>query len=291
MLFPSRSGAPAGLMENAPSTNRGLYNVAASILPPLRSVARTLRRLGYDLERSLPRPARRALRRALGRPLRPGDIRMGDLRRTTPLSRQFGFDRGTPIDRYYIESFLEAHRGDVQGHVLEVAEDTYTRRYGGAHVSQNDVLHISPDHPAATLTGDLTAANHIPSDTFDCIVLTQTLQLIYDVEAAMETLHRILQPGGVLLATVPGITPIPADIEGEAWYWSFTRHSLSRLAAAPFGTEQVEVHSYGNVLAATSFLQGMAVQEIGATQLDAFDPDYEMIVGLRAEKQASSVPA
>ena len=47
------------------------------------------------------------------------------------LSRDFGFDRGTPIDRYYIESFLSTHASDIRGHVLEVADNTYTRRFGG----------------------------------------------------------------------------------------------------------------------------------------------------------------
>lgn len=246
--------------------------------------ALAVRKLGRGLERSLPRPARRALRRALGRPLQPGDVQMGDLRRTTPLSRQFGFDRGTPIDRHYIESFLDAHRDDIQGHVLEIAEDTYTRQFGGTQVNKSDVLHFYPDHPGATITGDLTKADHIPSNRFDCIILTQTLQLIYDVEAALETIHRILKPGGILLATVPGITPIPDNVEGEAWYWSFTRHSMARLAAEQFDAPRVEVESYGNVLAATSFLQGMALEEVNRTDLDQHDPDYEVIVGLRAEK-------
>ena len=39
------------------------------------------------------------------------------VRRVMPISKKHGFDRGTPIDRYYTESFLEAHQADIQGRV------------------------------------------------------------------------------------------------------------------------------------------------------------------------------
>src|SRR3712207_5592488 len=45
-------------------------------------------------------------------------VDFGDLRRTRPLSAQWGFDRGLPIDRYYIEGFLSANAADVGGCVL-----------------------------------------------------------------------------------------------------------------------------------------------------------------------------
>jgi hypothetical protein len=41
-------------------------------------------------------------------------------------------------------------------------------------------------HPGATIVGDLTRADHIPSDSFDCVNLTQTLQFIYDVRPRSE---------------------------------------------------------------------------------------------------------
>ena len=43
-----------------------------------------------------------------------------------PLSRRFGLDRGRPVDRVFIERWLEAHAADVRGRVLEVYEPTYT---------------------------------------------------------------------------------------------------------------------------------------------------------------------
>jgi SAM-dependent methyltransferase len=130
-----------------------------------------------------------------------GCVRFGSLRRVTPISRHFGFDRGLPIDRYYIEKFLVEHSQDIRGRVLEIGDDSYTRRFGGNRVAIRDVLHVEEGNVRATLVGDLTRADHIPSDTFDCFILTQTLHLIYDVRAALQTIYRILKPRGVVLAT------------------------------------------------------------------------------------------
>ena len=133
-----------------------------------------------------------------------GHVRFGGLRRLTPISRHYGYDRGRPIDRYYIRTFLARRSGDIRARVLEIGDDSYTRQFGSLRVTHSDVLHVSRDNPKATIVGDLASADHIESDAFDCVILTQTLHLIYDVRAALVTLHRILRPGGVLLATFPG---------------------------------------------------------------------------------------
>jgi hypothetical protein len=135
-----------------------------------------------------------------------GEVDFGDLDGLAPVSADWGFDRGQPVDRYYIERFLQQHAGDIRGHVLEIGDDSYTRRFGGGRVSRSDVLNFDAGVPGTTIAGDLAHLPQIPAGTFDCVVLTQTLQLIYDVEAAVRTIHRILRPGGVLLATFPGIT-------------------------------------------------------------------------------------
>ncbi|HEY8583155.1 MAG TPA: hypothetical protein VIL49_09400, partial [Capillimicrobium sp.] len=48
--------------------------------------------------------------------------RFAGLWRRTPLSEAGGYDRGRPVDRVYIERFLDAHRADVRGTVLEVGD-------------------------------------------------------------------------------------------------------------------------------------------------------------------------
>jgi SAM-dependent methyltransferase len=216
-------------------------------------------------------------------------VRLGSLRRVSPLSREFGYDRGLPIDRYYIERFLGANARDVRGRVLEIADDSYTRRFGGDRVTGSDVLHVVAGTPGATIVADLTSADHIASDTFDCVILTQTLQFIYDVPAALRTVRRILKPGGAVLATVPGITPISRyDLERWGCYWAFTSLSVQRLFEAAFSPGTVGIEAHGNVLAASAFLYGMAAEELEGRELDARDPDYEVTITVRAVKPATS---
>lgn len=214
-----------------------------------------------------------------------GWVRWGSLRRLTPISKSWPNYRGAPIDRYYIEQFLEHHALDIRGRVLELGDATYTKRFGGDRITQSDVLEAEAGNPAATIVADLTAAPQIADATFDTIILTQTLLLIYDLPAAIATLYRILKPGGIILATVPGITPIIRD-DSDKWgqYWSFTQMSVKRLFGDVFTPENIQVRAYGNVLSATGFLYGLATQELRRAELDDRDPDYEVIIGVRAIK-------
>jgi SAM-dependent methyltransferase len=231
--------------------------------------------------------ARRRLRGlwiALRRPP-VGQVSFGDLRRVAPISRRFGYDRGWPIDRYYIENFLARQADDIRGHVLEIKDASYTSEYGGSRVEVSDVLDMAEHNPQATLVADLTCADHVPSDTFDCIILTQTLQFIYDVRAALHTLYRILKPGGVLLATFPGITQI-ARYDMERWgeYWRFTTLSSRKLFAEVFPENCITIQAYGNVLTAIAFLHGLLTSELRREDLDYHDHDYEVLITIRARK-------
>jgi SAM-dependent methyltransferase len=205
----------------------------------------------------------------------------GRIASLSPLSTDWGFDRGLPVDRYYIERFLDTHSADIRGRVLEVAEDTYSRKFGGSKVERQDVLSLAPDD-AATIIGDLAEPGVLPASAFDCIVLTQTLHLIFDLRAAVEQLHRALRPGGVLLLTVPGITPIERGGWKENWHWSLTDASLARLLSSSFDREKIELSVYGNLYAATAFLHGAAVEELSRRKLDPFDPAYPVTVAARA---------
>lgn len=236
------------------------------------------------LERRLPTGFRRVMRKASGKLLIPpvGEVSFGDLRRTAPIDPDFGFGRGLPVDRHYIEAFLHSRAADISGRVLEVGDNAYTMLFGGSRVRQSDILHVSDANPLATFVGDLTDAEHIPSDAFDCVVLTQTLHLIFDMPRAVATLHRILKPGGVLLLTVPGISQIDRGEWGESWYWALTPAAVRRLLAG--GWSGLEVESHGNVLSATAFLQGLSAQELTPTELGTKDPAYPVIVTARAVK-------
>jgi len=214
-----------------------------------------------------------------------GSVHFGSLRRLQPISRVFGFDRGLCIDRYYIENFLTRHAEDIRGRVLEIGDDTYTRKFGRDRVTKSDVLHLRNNNPQATIVADLTCADQIPTETFDCIIFTQTIQFIYDVRAALRTLCRVLTPGGVLLATFPGISQISRyDMDRWGEYWRFTTLSAHRLFGEVFPPEHVTVEAHGNVLTAITSLHGLAAEELKQEELDYHDPDYEVLITVRGVK-------
>jgi SAM-dependent methyltransferase len=202
---------------------------------------------------------------------------------TAPLSSEWGFDRGTPIDRYYIERFLESHAIDIRGRVLEVKNADYTGRFGRG-VSQSDVLDISTTNPLATLVADLSQPDQFPEAQFDCFVLTQTMQFIYDARAVVASAHRLLAPGGVLLVTVPSVSRIAPRYGPTTEFWRFTAASCTRLFGDVFGTANVEVRTHGNVLAAAAFLYGATVEEIPRERLDVNDPFFPVIISVRATR-------
>jgi hypothetical protein len=199
------------------------------------------------------------------------------------VSRQFGFDRGKPIDRWYIERFLAEHAADVRGRVLEVAENTYTSWFGGNQVTKSDVLYAAAGNPDATIVGDLTTGEGLPKRAFDCFICTQTLQFIYDVRAAVAGTRTVLAPGGVLLATVSGISQISReDMRDWGDWWRFTAPSVERLFAEAYGPENVEVKRHGNVATAAAFLYGLAAEDLDPEQFEEEDPDFHLLLTVRA---------
>jgi len=237
---------------------------------------------------SIPRPVRARLRRLFGSwPPGLGQVTAAQIAGTRPISQDFGWDRGTPIDRFYIERFLSAHAADIKGRALEVGDAAYCRRFGGDKVSRQEVLHVDPAAPAATIIGDLNIPGSLPSGAFDCIVLTQTLHLLFDVAGAFQELTSALAPGGVLLLTVPGISAIDRQEWRERWFWSLTGRTVEELARRHVPDWPISIEQHGNIFAAVSFLHGLALEEVDAGKLVPIDPAYPVIITAHLRRPAS----
>lgn len=237
------------------------------------------------VKRRVPDPIRLAVRRALDaetieRRRRPA--LWGNLRRHGGFSPPYAEGRGTPVDRHYVEVFLDRHRRLITGRVLEVHDTGYTDRFGH-DVSKADAVDIRTDNPQATIVADLCEVGSLPPAAFDCAVITQTIHLVPDMAAAMANLHRSLRPGGTLLLTGPVVSPSADDLPTDAW--RFTRLGLRHLAegcAEP--DDEIEVVGYGNRISAVAFLLGLALEDLGPTDLDPNDPHCELIVALRLRR-------
>lgn len=250
-----------------------------------RSIDRVFRLLGGQ---AVTEGQRTRLRRLVQRVRRRGPAGLGLLWWTEPVSRQFGFDRGLPVDRHYIERFLGNNADLVRGRVLEIGDDHYTRRFGRDRVTAAEVLNVNPDVPGTTYVADLADAPDVPSGAFDCVVLTQTLHLLYDMQAAVRTLYRVLRPGGTVLATVPGISQLASDEWAETWYWSVSPLAARRLFGEVFGGQHVHVETRGNVAASVAFLEGVASHELRPRVLEHVDPQFPLLVTIRADKPVGS---
>jgi peptidoglycan/xylan/chitin deacetylase (PgdA/CDA1 family)/SAM-dependent methyltransferase len=237
------------------------------ITTPLRMAGGQLRRVSAALGK-----------RPRGAVAPAASVRFGKFDRVTPIA-VWG---AAPLDRYYIEDFLQRHAQDIRGHVLEFHDRSYTLRFGGSRVTRSDVMNIELNNPNSTFVGDLAGVNDLPTEAFDCVILTQVLSSVYGLQAAIRTLHRVLKKGGVVLATMPGITPFHSM--PWPWMWTFTASSAERLFAECFPIERIGIEAHGNVLAAIAFLHGLSPQELSSAELNHHDAAYPVILTVRAVK-------
>jgi hypothetical protein len=147
--------------------------------------------------------------------------RWGNLRRTKPFSEEWGFDRGSPVDRHYLDRFLEGHRAAIRGRVLEIHEPRYTKLYGHDVVEAHTV-DINPEHHPTFLCDLARSETVIPSDHYDCFLLPNTLPFLRDVEESLRQALRIVRPGGLILASASPFVPLAGDArDGEdLWHMS-----------------------------------------------------------------------
>ena len=213
----------------------------------------------------------------------------GDTARSAPVSRQFGFDRGTPIDRHYIARFLSGHAAELKGACLEVGGTKYLDIFAQPGAEK---VALATYNPAAKsgiqrpgmLVGDLISTETLPEGRFDNFVCVQTLPFIYDFRAAIRSAHAMLKFGGCFLGTVGGVSQVSRyDMDRWGDYWRFTSLSLRRVLEEIFPAVQIEI--YGNSLAAQLSIQGVAVEDLSdPAVLDEVDEDFQVILGFLARK-------
>ena len=204
-----------------------------------------------------------------------------------PLDDTYGMGRGTPVDRYYIEAFLESHRELICGRVMEIGDRMYTEKFGEERVKESVILHVEREAPEINqIKGDLSTGEGLEEESVDCLICTQTLPFIYDFPSAAEHVVKLLSRGGSALITAGGISQI---IEYEkihyGHFWSFTEQSLRKLFEGIEDVESVDVRAYGNVKTASAFLYGISSEELEAEELDYQDSCYQVIIGVLVKKR------
>lgn len=193
-----------------------------------------------------------------------------------PISNKNGFDRGTPIDRFYIEKFMNENSDNLKGRCLEVHDNAYTKRYGGSNITQSDVLDIDTNNGFANIYGDLRNLNTIADNTYDSIILTHTVGAIDDIWSVIKEIHRILIPGGKLLFTASsGIKP---QWHPENVYWRMSAAMIKYIFGKYYDLNMIKIKTYGNVLVCQAFLVGLAAEELTAEELEYNDQHFPLII-------------
>lgn len=201
-----------------------------------------------------------------------------------PLSSHWGFDRGTPVARYFIDRFMEANRSDITGVALEIKSPLYIDQLGSG-IEHTDILDIDSANTCANIIADLATADNVASDRYDCVLVNETLQFVYDLHGAVGHLHRMLKPGGALLVTVPCTAQRDRELAGVE-YWRFTDVLCERLFAERFGAGNVHVETYGNYNTCVAGLTGLAIDEIDPAHVDRASDIYLQGICVRAVKAA-----
>jgi len=201
-------------------------------------------------------------------------------KKLAPISKKYGMNRGTPVDRYYINKFLEEYKNDIHGRCLEVRDSRYGQQYA-SRIEKLDILDIDTSNQEANLYGDLRKLDKIPDNVYDCIILTQVLQYIDDISSALKECYRVLKPGGVLLLTVPAMSRLDPKAPE---YWRFTADGLASLLDPIFAKEKTHIKVYGNVLTGLGFWVGQATEEFSAKELDYQDPMFPALITARVIK-------
>lgn len=200
-----------------------------------------------------------------------------------PISRRFGSEFGTPIDRVYIERFIREQSQYIRGTVMEIAEDKYARAYQ-SQISEMQILHVN-GWGGKVIKGNFATGEGIVPNSIDCLICTQTLLFIYDLKNSIKNIYALLKEGGTALITVPGITQVSLyDYRNWGQYWSFTELSLRKLLQQFFADEKIEIKVYGNVKTAVGFLYGVCAETLSDSDFAYDDIQYQVIMGARVIK-------
>ncbi|MEZ4714252.1 MAG: class I SAM-dependent methyltransferase [Caldilineaceae bacterium] len=208
-----------------------------------------------------------------------------------------GKSSGLSVIRYYWADFLTQHRADIRGRCLEVGETSTIRDFGGSAITQADAIDLAAHGPDVRVVADLSRADHVAADQYDCFVNQFTTTVIFDIEAALYHAIRILKPGGVLLINFwcvdfylhRGLNMgTGAPLYMHHWFTPIQIENMLRRLALTENDFAVKI--YGNLLARQLFLLNIPAKELTPTERDHVDPGQPLLICVRIVKPAAWQP-
>lgn len=195
-----------------------------------------------------------------------------------PISEVFATERGTPVDRIYIERFLEKNSSYIKGDILEIEDSTYTKKFGDGKVTNSIIMDVSSDSEKIDFNANLETGEGIRDNVADCFILTQTLMYIFDLEATVKNIVRMLKPGGVALITASFLSQNSQRcMDNYGAYFNFNSATFEKLFNGK-GAMVLDSGSYGNVKTVMAHLVGMCAEDLDESDFDTNDKYYPLIV-------------
>lgn len=198
-------------------------------------------------------------------------INFGDFRRLTPFCPDYGFTRGTPMDRYYLKQFVSSIKDEVIGDVLEIGGRKENQQtYGFAAADNYEVMDLVVQ-PDIDRIGDAHDRLACAPESRDSVILFNVLE---HCECPSQILHNIfnwLRPGGKIFCLVPNVQRVHRDPKD---YWRIYPDAFDAMLSRFTG---VRVMSYGNLLTSQAALTGICAEELCTDELDFHDSRYPVV--------------
>ncbi|MBD2360453.1 methyltransferase domain-containing protein [Anabaena minutissima FACHB-250] len=207
-----------------------------------------------------------------------GALNWGDFRKTNPICHVTGFTRGTPIDRYYLQKFVNKIKDQVVGNVLEVGGVAKDREFYQFDLASTYRIMNLESGSGIDLVGDVHDVSLIETESLDGVVIFNVLEHCYSPWIAVENIYKWLKPGGKCFCMVPNAQRLH-DRPGDYWRplpdgvnWLFRNFSQRQLSV------------YGNPLTVIASFHGVATEELTSEELDEFHADYPVSTCIVATK-------
>jgi hypothetical protein len=191
---------------------------------------------------------------------------------------------GMSIYSFYADQFLRGYRSELRGRILQIGPTEFSDKVlqESANVMV-DRMSLEEFQNVITQNSSTEPAHQI--GTYDCILSTITLSHMFELKRAIALLHRMLKPGGTLLLAEAGIQRVEnSELKSNQHYWNFTSLALQCLLGEVFPNDGITIKPYGNVMTAIAALHGLSSGRFKPQDLNFFDRDYEVLIGVCAVK-------
>ena len=216
--------------------------------------------------------------RSLGLLVLPvGSINLGSFANGKPFCHEFGYTRGTPIDRVFLDVFIDTIRDQVYGATLEIGgrkEDKSLYRFQNAEPFETlDVEAGSgADH-----VGDAHCITLFRPGSWDSILAFNVLEHCERPWIVVSNFLYWLRPGGMAFCVVPNAQRLH---RGPRDYWRILPDAASSLFS---DFEEVTILRYGNLLTSQAAMSGIAAEELHYAMAYS-DRDYPTVTCISARK-------